>query len=365
MSERDVPAQRPAAGQHRAGSDGRPGANAARNASGNRPANGNRNANRNRNAKRNPGREGRQGAKGDPTSRAERRAGRQTSEKLAQLAEQHEPTVVVDNLHLTYRVIGKRSGGAPAALRRALLREPAPGQRSIEAVKGVSFTTYRGEAIGLIGPNGSGKSTLLRGIAGLMAPSQGVVWTRGQASLLGVSAAMMGAMSGDQNILLGCLAIGMTPAEIAAEYDEICKFAGIGEFVHLPMNTYSSGMGARLRFAIAAARAPDILLIDEALATGDAGFRRRSEDRILELREQAGTVFLVSHGLGIIRETCTRAIWLENGQVVADGEANTVVDAYEAKHDPDDAKSRRKHKSGVARAREESREEPSPLESVL
>ena len=150
-----------------------------------------------------------------------------------------------------------------------------------------------------------------------MAPSQGVVWTRGQASLLGVSAAMMGAMSGEQNIVLGCLAIGMTPAEIAEEYDAICEFAGIGEFVHLPMNTYSSGMGARLRFAIAAARAPDILLIDEALATGDAQFRRRSEQRILELREQAGTVFLVSHGLGIIRETCTRAIWLEDGKIVA------------------------------------------------
>jgi teichoic acid transport system ATP-binding protein len=245
-----------------------------------------------------------------------------------------QQTVVVDDVHLTYRVIGgSRRGGAPAAFRRIMLRESAPGQRSVQAVRGVSFTAYRGEAIGLIGPNGSGKSTLLRAVAGLMAPSQGVVWTRGQASLLGVSAAMMGAMSGEQNIVLGCLAIGMTPAEIAQEYDSICEFAGIGGFVHLPMKTYSSGMGARLRFAIAAARAPDILLIDEALATGDAQFRRRSEKRIKELREQAGTVFLVSHGLGIIRETCTRAIWLEGGKIVLDGDANTVVDAYEDRHD--------------------------------
>jgi teichoic acid transport system ATP-binding protein len=245
-------------------------------------------------------------------------------------------TVVVDDVHLTYRIIGKgRRGGAPAALRRLLMREEAPGQRSIQAVRGVSFTAYRGEAIGLIGPNGSGKSTLLRAIAGLMAPSRGVVWTRGQASLLGVSAAMMNAMSGDQNILLGCLAIGMTPAEIVDEYDAICEFAGIGEFVHLPMDTYSSGMGARLRFAIAAARVPNILLIDEALATGDADFRRRSERRIEELREQAGTVFLVSHGLGIIRQTCTRAIWLEAGKIVLDGDPNAVVDAYMARHDPD------------------------------
>ena len=247
-----------------------------------------------------------------------------------------DPTVVVDDVHLTYRIIGgSRRGGAPAALRRILLREEAPGQRSVHAVRGVSFTAHRGEAIGLIGPNGSGKSTLLRAIAGLMAPSQGVVWTRGQASLLGVSAAMMKAMSGEQNIVLGCLAIGMTPAEIYEEYDSICEFAGIGDFVHLPMNTYSSGMGARLRFAIAAARAPDILLIDEALATGDAQFRRRSEKRILELREQAGTVFLVSHGLGIIRESCTRAIWLEGGRIILDGDANTVVDAYQERHDRD------------------------------
>lgn len=259
-----------------------------------------------------------------------------TDEPTPPAPDPSEQTVVVDDVHLTYRIVGKGGGGggAPAALRRALLREKDPSQRSVHAVRGVSLTAYRGEAIGLIGPNGSGKSTLLRAIAGLMAPSRGVVWTRGQASLLGVSAAMMGAMSGDQNILLGCLAIGMTPAEIAQEYDSICEFAGIGDFVHLPMNTYSSGMGARLRFAIAAARAPDILLIDEALATGDAPFRRRSEQRIRELREHAGTVFLVSHGLGIIRQTCSRAIWLEAGKIVVDGEANAVVDAYENRHDP-------------------------------
>jgi teichoic acid transport system ATP-binding protein len=245
-----------------------------------------------------------------------------------------EPTVVVDDVHLTYRVIGgARRGGAPAAFRRIVLREETPGQRSVHAVRGVSLTAYRGEAIGLIGPNGSGKSTLLRAIAGLMAPSHGVVWTRGQASLLGVSAAMMGKMSGEQNILLGCLAIGMSPAEIAEEYDAIVEFAGIGDFVHLPMNTYSSGMGARLRFAIAGARAPDILLIDEALATGDAQFRRRSEQRIRELREKAGTVFLVSHGLGIIKETCARTIWLEGGLIVLDGDTTAVVDAYEERHD--------------------------------
>ena len=247
-----------------------------------------------------------------------------------------EPTVIVDDVHLIYRIMGKtKSGGAPAALRRMILGDKAqPGIRQVHAVRGVSFTAYRGEAVGLIGPNGSGKSTLLRAIAGLMPPASGAIYTHGQASLLGISAAMMNDMTGERNVVLGCLALGMPPGEIQQRYDEICEFAGIGDFISLPMNTYSSGMGARLRFAIAATQSHDILLIDEALATGDAQFRRRSEARIRELREQAGTVFLVSHGLGTIRETCDRAIWLEQGKIVIDGEANAVVDAYEARHDP-------------------------------
>jgi len=272
---------------------------------------------------------------------AGRRTGRKPIRKMAPLpasatVNKSQPTVVVDNVHLNYRIVGKRQrGGAPAAFRRVIMRENAPGEKSIHAVRGVSFTAYRGEAIGLIGPNGSGKSTLLRAIAGLMSPSRGIVWTRGQASLLGVSAAMMAGMSGEQNIILGCLAIGMTPEEIAEEYESIIEFAGIGRFVQMPMNTYSSGMSARLRFAIAAARAPDILLIDEALATGDARFRRRSEQRIAELRQEAGTVFLVSHSLGVVRHSCTRAIWLEDGKIVMDGETNAVVDAYEDRHERD------------------------------
>jgi teichoic acid transport system ATP-binding protein len=101
------------------------------------------------------------------------------------------------------------------------------------------------------------------------------------------------------------------------------------------MHTYSSGMSARLRFAIAAAKSHDVLLIDEALATGDADFRRRSEARIRELRGEAGTVFLVSHALGVIRQSCERTIWVDRGQILADGDTNTVIDAYEARHDPE------------------------------
>jgi teichoic acid transport system ATP-binding protein len=143
----------------------------------------------------------------------------------------------------------------------------------------------------------------------------------------------MNDLSGERNIILGCLAMGMSPAEAAAKFPEVVEFAGVDEdFIPLPMNTYSSGMAARLRFAIAAAKEHDVLLVDEALATGDADFRKRSEKRIRELRESAGTVFLVSHQLDVVRTTCQRAIWLEKGEVVMDDEANAVVDAYEKKY---------------------------------
>lgn len=247
-----------------------------------------------------------------------------------------EPTVIVDDVHLTYRIQGKRGrGGAPAALRRVILREQRPGMKVVNAVRGVSFTAHRGEAVGLIGPNGSGKSTLLRAIAGLMPPVQGRIYTSAQPALLGVSDALISALTGERNVYIGGLAQGLTPAEIEEKYDEICDFAGIGEFISLPMNTYSSGMGARLRFAISTIKTHDILMIDEALATGDAAFRKRAENRIKELRDAAGTVFLVSHGLQLVRTTCNRAIWLEAGKIIADGDATSVVDAYEARHDPE------------------------------
>jgi teichoic acid transport system ATP-binding protein len=250
-------------------------------------------------------------------------------------AEARTPVVVIDDVHLVYRVAGRRSrANAPAALYRLLRREQAPGTREIHAVRGVSFVAYRGEAVGLIGPNGSGKSTILRGIAGLMAPAAGAIYTQGEPALLCVGAALLQDLTGERNIEVGCLAMGMTPEEVREHRQGIIDFADIGEFISLPMNTYSSGMGARLRFAIAAAKTADILLIDEALATGDASFRRKSENRIRELVDQAGTIFLVSHGLQVIRDTCSRVVWLEKGQIVMDGPTEDVVDAYEDKYDP-------------------------------
>jgi teichoic acid transport system ATP-binding protein len=249
------------------------------------------------------------------------------------------PTVIVDDLHVTYKVHGTQGdrGNTATALSRVLLRKRSPRVREVRAVRGVSFVAHRGEAIGLIGVNGSGKSTLLLAIAGLLPPSRGKVYTQGQPVLLGVNAALMNDLTGERNVVLGCLAAGMSRNDVREKYDDIVAFSGVndnGDFISLPMRTYSSGMSARLRFAIAAARTHDVLLIDEALATGDAAFRRRSENRIRALREEAGTVFLVSHSLGVVRETCARTIWLDKGRVVADGDTAAVVNAYEARHDP-------------------------------
>lgn len=242
-------------------------------------------------------------------------------------------TVVVSHLDVTYRVTGAgRPAGDRSALDRLLRRgDPAPGRvKTVEAVKDVSFVAHHGESIGIIGRNGSGKSTLLRAVAGLIPPSGGQVWVAGEPALLGVNAVLMGKLTGERNIYLGCQALGLTKAEIKERFDEIVDFSGIGDAVYMPMSTYSSGMGARLRFAISTAAQPDVLMVDEALATGDADFRARSGERIAQMRENAATVFLVSHSNSTVREICDRALWMEAGELLMDGPAEEVLAAYEA-----------------------------------
>ncbi|MEU1460986.1 ABC transporter ATP-binding protein [Streptomyces sp. NPDC005727] len=248
------------------------------------------------------------------------------------------PTVVADKVDIVYRVNGTGAGRgtATAALNRILRRkqaEKAAGVRKVHAVKQVSFVAYKGEAIGLIGTNGSGKSTLLKAVAGLLPVENGHIYTDGQPSLLGVNAALMNDLTGERNVHLGGLAMGMSREEVKQRYQEIVEFSGInekGDFITLPMRTYSSGMAARLRFSIAAAKDHDVLLIDEALATGDRSFQKRSEARIRELRKHAGTVFLVSHNNKSIRDTCERVLWLERGELRMDGATEDVLKEYEA-----------------------------------
>lgn len=244
-------------------------------------------------------------------------------------------TVAVRDLHIVYRVYGARQvkpGSAQAqgnALSR-LLNKNKKGVTQVHAIRGVTFTAHRGESIGIVGANGSGKSTLLRAIAGTLPPERGDVLSKSRPTLLGVNAALVPQLTGARNVEIGCLALGMGREEIQERFDEIVEFSGIGEFIDLPMTAYSSGMAARLRFAIASSVPHEVLLIDEALATGDVHFRTRSEQRILALREEASTVFLVSHEIGSVLETCNRGIWLDRGQIRMDGPVAEVAEAYES-----------------------------------
>lgn len=240
-------------------------------------------------------------------------------------------SVVVDDVSISYRSESSKlddlTGGRRILANMANTLGLTTYTR-VQALKNVSFRVHQGEHVGLVGANGSGKSTLLRIIAGVEPPDTGRVLSAATPVLLGVAAALIPALTGARNVRLGLLAMGFEPKEIREILPGVIELAGIGEAIHRPMNTYSSGMGARLRFAIAAAARPDILLVDEALGTGDAAFAARSQRAIDELRKGSGTIFLVSHAAQTIEEMCTRAIWLHGGEMVLDGEAEPVARAY-------------------------------------
>jgi len=236
------------------------------------------------------------------------------------------PTVVVDDLHVTYRVYED----IRPTLRRFVARGFRPRPHvAVDALRGVSFTAMPGEAIGVIGRNGSGKSTLMAALAGLLPPKQGAVFASSPPVLLAVGAALQPDLSGRRNILIGGSALGGPKARIVAEIDGIIDFTGLREAIDRPLKTYSSGMQARLQFGIASAVSPEILLVDEALATGDAEFGRRSEARIASIIDSAGTVFIVSHSPAAIRRMTTRCIWIDAGRIMFDGPTEAAVQAYE------------------------------------
>ncbi|WP_152192656.1 ABC transporter ATP-binding protein [Georgenia satyanarayanai] len=253
------------------------------------------------------------------------------------VTDERKPSLISSHVDVIYRVYGaKKMGtvsGAPgnASLKRLLKgRGSIGGVREVHAVKDVSFVAYHGESIGIVGRNGSGKSTLLRALAGLIPPTNGEIYTAGTPALLGVNAVLMRELSGERNVMIGGQALGLTAKQVREKMDDIVSFAGVEDYIDLPMKAYSSGMAARLRFAISTAAVPDILMIDEALATGDAEFQARSRERVAEIREAAGTVFLVSHSDSTVRAMCDRALWLDKGRLVMDGPAGEVCDAYQA-----------------------------------
>jgi teichoic acid transport system ATP-binding protein len=235
------------------------------------------------------------------------------------------PAVVVDDLHVTYRVYED----VRPTLRRLVARRFRPRPHiEVNALRGVSFAAMPGEAIGIVGRNGSGKSTLMSSLAGLLPAERGSVHAASRPVLLAVGAALQGDLSGRRNILIGGSALGVPRTELLDQMDTIIEFTGLRDAIDRPLRTYSSGMAARLQFGIASAVRPDILLIDEALATGDAEFQRRSEERIAEILAGAGTVFVVSHALDVIQRMARRTIWVDAGRIALDGPTEQVLEAY-------------------------------------
>jgi teichoic acid transport system ATP-binding protein len=240
-------------------------------------------------------------------------------------------SIVADDVDVRYTVFAEPHVSARTAVSRGLKT-----RRTIQvhAVNHVSFDIHVGEAVGILGSNGSGKSSLLRPIAGLQSFASGSIKVRGEVGLLGVGAALKPSLSGYRNVLLGGLALGMSRDQIEAQMDDIVEFSGLGEAMARPKNTFSSGMRARLAFSISTLRVPDILLIDEALAqlaVGDKDFRAKSLARLDEIRQEAGTIMMITHNLNEIRQSCARAIWLEQGEMLADGDTEEALQRYESK----------------------------------
>ncbi len=238
-----------------------------------------------------------------------------------------DPAIRVDDLSVTYRASFESRPTLKATLKRLGRRQKVV--REIEAVRHVSFDVPHGSVLGVIGANGAGKSTLMRTVAGILPPTSGRVEVHGRVStLLALGVGFNKNLSGRENVVLGGLAAGLKRDQLAAKYDEIAEFAELGEFMDLPMRTYSSGMYGRLAFSVAVNMEPDILIVDEALSVGDARFKRKSLEKMKQLCSRAGTILLVSHSLGTVRELCDEVIWMHKGQLVMRDDAATVVGEY-------------------------------------
>lgn len=201
--------------------------------------------------------------------------------------------------------------------------------RTIHAVKGVTFDLPRGNVLGIIGNNGAGKTTLIRAISGIIPPSTGRIEVHGRVNtllMLGVGFNIQ--LTGYENVILGGLAMGYSREEIEERSQEIGEWTELGDFLDMPVATYSAGMRARLGFAVAFHLDPDILIVDEALSTGDAHFKAKAMAKMNEMLERAQTMVLVSHALATVRETCTDAIWLETGELRMHDTPDNVIAAY-------------------------------------
>lgn len=239
----------------------------------------------------------------------------------------NQVAVKVEHLSVTYRTSYEKVPTFKSALKR--LGKGERVVKEVEALQDVSFAINHGTVLGVIGHNGAGKSTLMRAIAGILPPSAGRIEVHGRIStLLALGVGFNPALSGTENVMLGGLAAGLNREEVNERYDEIADFAGLGDFIDMPMRTYSSGMFSRLAFSVAVHMEPDVLIIDEALSAGDAAFKKKAAKKMDELMGQARTLLLVSHALSTIKDMCNDAIWLDHGRVMRRGDPTEMVNAY-------------------------------------
>jgi teichoic acid transport system ATP-binding protein len=241
----------------------------------------------------------------------------------------NELAIRIENLSITYKINIESKKTLKTAVMRA-----SKGQKiktkTVNAITDLSLDIPHGSVVGIVGANGAGKSTLMRSIAGILPPTQGRITVDGKIStLLALGVGFNPALSGRDNIILGGLASGMSRDEIEAQTDAIAEFADLPEgFIDMPVRTYSAGMYGRVAFSVAVNLTPDILLLDEALSAGDAGFKEKSFNRMRELCKQASTILIVSHALSSINELCDSAIWINKGRMLAHGKPKEITDQY-------------------------------------
>jgi ABC-type polysaccharide/polyol phosphate transport system ATPase subunit len=236
------------------------------------------------------------------------------------------PALRVESVSKQYRIYNRPVD----RLKESLTRGHRKYHREFWALSDVSFEVEAGTTTGIVGPNGSGKSTLLQIVTGTLMPTHGTVWHDGRiAALLELGAGFNPEFTGIENVFMNASLLGLSKRQTEELLPEIERFAEIGDFIHQPLKTYSSGMQVRLGFAAAIATSPQILIIDEALSVGDAVFQHRCTRRIKEMQEAGTTILFVSHDPGAIRALCSRAILLNNGRIEADGSPSDVLDRYQ------------------------------------
>ena len=237
--------------------------------------------------------------------------------------------IEVSDVTLRYRLDRNRVGSVKEAAVRFVKRDHS--YESILALDGVTFTVSPGEIFGVVGPNGAGKSTLMKIVARVLPPSSGRVIVRGSvAPMIELGAGFNPEFTARENVIIYGALLGRDPKFMRERVDVIVEWAGVADFVDIPVRTFSSGMKGRLAFSVATDIEPDILLVDEVLAVGDQAFRRKSEARMNELISGGASVVVVSHALALVRRLCERVMWIDSGRVKMVGPAQVVVDAYEA-----------------------------------